>query len=240
MRAIPTLLRLSAIACAAFSTALASLVPFPTATFGGSGIPNDQVAVSTYDGQDFDITVALTAHQRYNNPALTNNGVDTFYALPGGDAANGQPGYGRWNFGFYVGFNPAPLNALAWFLQGNTVALKYDLNPAAGNGTTNELDLLGAIYTTYGPAALAGGVFQDSWNLGMGFLSGGGFNPSALGEYDFRLVVKEGASEVASSALKVVVTHTPPTSPVPDGGTSLLLVGLALPVLAAFGRAKRA
>ena len=62
--------------------------PLPAATFGGSGIPNDSVAISTHviDGGPT-ITLGLTAHQRFFNPPLTNPS-----ALFGA----------KWNFGWFV------------------------------------------------------------------------------------------------------------------------------------------
>ncbi len=239
LRPIPLLSLVLGLAAA--SPASAALLPLTQASFGGTGIPNDQVAVAIYDGPSFDITLGLTAHQRYGNPALTNNGTDTFYATPGGDGAHGQPGYANWNLGFYIGFDPLSPSASLWYLAGNTVTLKYDLNPAAGNGTTNEFDILGAVYGLYGlPALQANGVYQDSWNLGMSFLNTGpfaSFDPSALGEYDFSLVVKEGNYAVATSAIKVVVTNSPPS--VPDGGPTLLLLSLALVAVGAISRRQR-
>jgi VPDSG-CTERM motif len=85
--------------------------------------------------------------------------------------------------------------------------------------------------------AFVNGAFQNSWNLGMNFLSGGGFNPCAPGEYDFRLVAYQGYNEVASSAIRVVVAAAPPS--VPDGGSTLLLVGLALSAVVAVNRRQR-
>ena len=86
------------------------------ATFGGSGIPNDAVAITQIVDGDNVITLGLTAHQRYFNPPLVNDGAGTFAAGPGsnfGDPGNpGGPGPGTalgatWNFAFYVDIGAA-------------------------------------------------------------------------------------------------------------------------------------
>lgn len=79
-------------------TATASFGALPAATFGGSGIPNGSVVQSTCGN----VTLGLTATQRFTSPALTNDGISTFFATPGFDAS--APGtYAKWNFDFYVG-----------------------------------------------------------------------------------------------------------------------------------------
>jgi hypothetical protein len=80
--------------------------PLDDATFGGQGIPNDEVAVSNqfYDG-DVIITVAMSATQRYANPALTNDGAGTYFATPGSNfGGSGQSTVegAYWNFNYYM------------------------------------------------------------------------------------------------------------------------------------------
>ena len=54
------------------------------ATFGGSGIPNNAVAISTYtDDSGNVVTLGLTATPRYSAPAVGNDNAGTFYAMPG-------------------------------------------------------------------------------------------------------------------------------------------------------------
>ena len=57
--------------------------PLPGATFGGSGIPNDAVAITTIVDGTTTITLGLTAHQRFASPAVTNNGAGVFTAQAG-------------------------------------------------------------------------------------------------------------------------------------------------------------
>lgn len=170
------------------------------ATFGGSGIPNDSVAITTIG----DVTLGLTATQRYSNPTVTNNGHGTFFATPGEDTL---PNYARWNFSIYAN-NASSTNYL--------LQLLWDMNPGAG---TDEASL-----ATFGSGPLAAGsTFQDSWNLGMPFL-GGGFDPTAVGEYSFALILRSATGqELGRSAINVNVGHVPDTA-----STGLLtLAGLA-------------
>jgi hypothetical protein len=172
----------------------------PAATFGGSGIPNDSVAI-TINGN---LVLGLTAHQRYNNPPLTHNGAGTFVASIGNDSGNGEPDYARWNFGFFIDSMPT----------GGYVDLYYDTNPAVGNDVS-----------TFFSFAYFPGTGQDSWNLGMGFLGGATFPESSPGQYGFALIAREAnGREVGRSAILVNVGDV--RTSVPDkGSTAVLLVG---------------
>lgn len=193
------------------------------ATFGGSGIPNDAVAITTYDTGSGIVTLGLTAHQRYSNPAVANNGAGTFFAVQGGDtytpAPNTQPTWARWNFGWYV-----QNNSSTPFL----VDLLYDFDPGTGTDETALGKVNGGILPT--------ATVQDSWNLGMNFLTSlpnpptySPFNPNVPGEYSFALILKNASgTELARSAILVKV--------VPDGGVSAGLLGLGLLGLAAWSR----
>ena len=173
------------------------------ATFNGSGIPNDAVQQWT----DGTLTLGLTATQRYTNPPLTNNGAGTFFADAGGDILEGKPGYAKWNFDFYV----------AGVTNGVTTKLFFDNNPAVGNDVSTFIPFLSA-------------TGQDSWNLGMAFLGGAGFNPGADGEYGFALVAYNvDGIELGRSAIRVDVGNV--SSSVPDGGSSVLMLGSVLAVL---------
>lgn len=181
------------------------------ATFGGSGIPNDSVAITTTTSG---ITLGLTAHQRYVGPNLANDGAGTFTAFTGvsTDAPSPADPYATWNFGFYIGGSGAANYAYR---------LLYDLDPGVG---TDE-----GAHRTLGPFGLQVSPVQDSWNLGMNFLEAPDtFNPTAPGEYTFALVAYElTGQEVARSAIRVNVVPEP---------TTLMLLGLGL---AAAGRKLR-
>lgn len=191
----------------------------PAATFGGSGIPNSAVAYTNCP-QGFSLN--LTAHQRYDNPAPTNNGAGVFTALPGQDAntVSPNPAYAKWNFGYDV----QGTNRGAYSYR-----LYFDNNPASGNALDGYLAVPG----------IFGLGYANSLNLGMGVLNLGILGPApsyqpfdynAIGEYQFDLVAYDnGLNEVARTSM-LVTTGTV----VPEPSTyALMVAGLALVGVAA-------
>ncbi len=201
--------------------------PLAEATFGGSGIPNHAVAITTYSN----VTLGLTAHQRYFNPPVGNNGAGDFYAVKGADTYSTppQPSYARWNFAFYA------LNMSGSHMY---LDLLYDFDPGAGTDQSAH-GRLSVLLPTVSKAEYA---WQDSWNLGMAFLSmptsgpgfllippSGSFNPNIPGEYTFALVLRDkNNAEVARTAIRVNV--------LPDSGATAILLALSVAGLAGLRR----
>lgn len=196
----------AALACFAAAnaadTVTTSFGSLPSATFGGSGIPNDAVAITEFGLPEGSLTLGLTATARYSNPAVTNDGVGTFFAPAGGDILDSMPTFARWNFDYYssASFTPG---------SGYTLTLLYDMDPASGTSTGMFLPPIG---------------YQDSTNFGF---FGGSFDPNANGEYSFALVLARDGTEIGRSSMNVIVGSGP--SSVPDVSSTLALsfAGLA-------------
>lgn len=205
----------------------------PAATFGGSGIPNDAVAISTWTDGTVTITLGLTATERYANPPVTDDGAGTYTALAGSDAGNAM-----WNFNYYI-------NIVGGQFDDFQFELLYDFDPAAGTDSTDlgVLDFNAGIVALYGAPALGlVSNVQDSQNLAFGFLDTtsaviddptyGPFSPTAYGEYSFALNVYDGATLLDTVAINVN------TAPVPEPATMTVL-GMGLGALALSRMRKR-
>jgi len=102
-RRIPFLAALTlglGVSCAALAAPIVpqfhSFGPLPQATFGGTGIPNDRVAVTSEDT----ILLALSVSPRYAAPAVADNGAGVFTVQAGvsPDAPSPVDPYALWNF----------------------------------------------------------------------------------------------------------------------------------------------
>jgi hypothetical protein len=181
------------------------------ATYGGSGIPTDPSAITTFEN----LTLGLAATQRFVGPNLGNDGAGTYFAVPG---AAGTPLRTTWNFDYYISDSQQALAS-----NGLTYKLLYDFNPGVN---TDESQMGVFDFTTF----LSGNTLQNSQNLTFGFLStpsffitppAGAFNPFAQGEYSFALIASRDGVEVARSAINVDVGAVPEPAP-------LALIGLAV------------
>ncbi|MEM9346552.1 MAG: PEP-CTERM sorting domain-containing protein [Planctomycetota bacterium] len=203
--------------------------PLPETEFGGDGIPNDAVAIGTqlFDGTS--ITAALTAHERFFNPDVENDGAGTFTALTGTNT--GGPGStsstvgALWSFGYFI-----KVEGGGRTIQDLQFDLYYDFDPASDTAIAD----LGVIDITAG--VLLGGVpisvAEGSQNLFFSFLgtpappvltppSGSvpSFDPNAEGEYTFAIVASDPISGFAVEIVAIDVQVVPEP-------TSLALLGL--------------
>ncbi|MFK7894521.1 MAG: PEP-CTERM sorting domain-containing protein [Myxococcota bacterium] len=215
--------------------------PLNEATFGGSGIPNDEVAVARQfvDGDNV-ITVAMSATQRFSNPALGNDGAGTYLATPGSNfgGAGESPDEGAlWNFNYFI--RVEGLNGATPLLTDYQIDLFYDFDTAVDNALAS----LGQINVTAGLVLLdpSATLAEGSENLLFGFLGtgvpglvtppAGSFDANALGEYNFAIQVSRAGFSVETVAMDVQVVPEPSTA---------LLMGLGLAGLAQRRRAFRA
>lgn len=201
-----------ALTLAATSVIAAPVVPtfdsfglLAAATFAGTGIPNNAVAITNLNG----VTLGLTATPRYASPAVTNNGAGVFQAE--GGAYGPGDNLALWSFDFYVG--GASINAYTYKLLG-------DYSAAVGDAEGSYADI--SVFLSGAAGSLATpGTIQNSENLGFG-TSFAQFNPNVAGEYGFILAAYDQAGrEVSRSAILVDVSQVPEPA-------SLALVGIAL------------
>ncbi|MEM1445218.1 MAG: hypothetical protein AAGF84_04130 [Planctomycetota bacterium] len=197
--------------------------PLPQATFGGTGIPNDEVAAgSSFVSGDTTIVVALSATQRFSeNPPLTSDNAGTFFATPGSNTPASDPNGllgATWNFNFYIEVdNP---NDPTLSVDDFEVDLFYDFDPAPNTVLADlgriDIDSGTAAAVLSGDIAPNPTVVQGSQNALFGFLQNdipgfvdapplAPFDPSALGEYTFALQISGGGFAIETVSMKVVV-----------------------------------
>lgn len=202
--------------------------PLPQATFGGIGIPNDEVAAGrqiTF-GQGADevmVTVALSATQRFDNPPLTvDPNIDGLYIATAGSNFKGTGGPGGtptegalWNFNFYIEVSGAGSPVLTDF----DIDLLYDFDPGE-NTTASQLGVVD-IDTAIAADPSITDLLQDSQNLFFSSFSTpvpgvitpppGSFDPDVNGEYTIAIRVSLDQFPVETVAIKVEVIPEPTT-----------------------------
>ncbi len=191
--------------------------PLDAATFGGQGIPNQEVAISSqFSNGTSLITVAMSATQRYSNPALTNDGLGTYLAQAGSnDGLVGNSNDGAlWNFNYYINIDSDSGETLADY----DITLFYDFDPAFDNGPVGlgTINITNGILGSPDPTTT---LLQGSQNLMFGFLAtdipffinapGGTFDPNALGEYNFGISVGQAGWGVENVRMDVQVVPIP-------------------------------
>ncbi|MEM7570214.1 MAG: hypothetical protein AAF337_10505 [Pseudomonadota bacterium] len=199
-------------------------------TFGGSGIPTNNMAIQTYDvGNNDFLTLGLTATPRFSSPAPTNDGAGTFFVQPGINNEGSTPG-AQWNFSFFAGLFDSsgnPLN-LDRTLAAFELQLQFDPDP----GAATDISEFGAI-TNIG-LQIASAPFniqsQGSQNLLFASFQNGApglvdapafnmFDALATGEYSFIL----SASDAMGSGSTSITVNAVPI----PGAAPLFLTALA-------------
>lgn len=205
----------------AMATSTTTFGTLSGATWGGSGIDNNNAQITTITVSDpFTqgdvITLGLEANPRLTPGILANNGAGTYFAAPGSSA--GHPTWANWNMGFYI--SSSPDNTLSRY----SFTLTYGIE--GGSSFTFNPMLIGD--NTGAPNSA-----QNSENLGFAFLSIpiGGFDPNASATYDFTLNAYLGETFLGSDSAKVVVGNG-----VPDGGSTVIMLGFAACGLVVFKR----
>lgn len=201
-----------------------------SATFGGSGIPNNAVAITTINDGDNTITLGLTAFGRFDNVLKGNNGAGVFYASPGanyGDPNNPttqSPSHylgATWDFGFYIDSTSQSYQYQLTIFTPSGYSSFNPLDPSdnggvSGFGGQNSENLMFSDF---------GGVHNGAYST---------FNADAAGQYGFVLSTQLSNGKMAQSAIVVDVAS------VPDIASTALLLGLGLAGLVGFGlRQKR-
>ena len=218
------------------------------ATFGGSGIPNSEVAITQFEElictrscrpTGLGITLGMSAHGRYQNMLEGSDGAGTYFASPGSNVPPGSSLEGAtWNFNYFIDIQNSTLDGNYSF------KLFYDFDPVVGNDidTHGVFDITAAYGMSQTPLSDISRV-EGSQNLLFSFLGNDSpfisapastFDPNATGEYSFALAAFRGNTEVARTAIKVAVG----TAAVPEPG-ALALFGLGLLAMARRSMKKR-
>lgn len=211
------------------------------ATFGGSGIANDQVAITRYveelcTGQrcrpsGTEITLGLSAHGRYENLLEGTDGAGTYFASAGTNTPPSSSSAGAtWNFDYFVDIENGDFADYEF-------KLFYDFDATTGNDiSTHGVLNLNALESFFSQSSLDDITrAQGSQNLLFNFLGtdtpgfidapSTSFDPNALGEYTFALAAFRDDFEVARSAIRVVVEEVPEPSALALIGFGLLAMG---------------
>ena len=195
-------------------------------TWDGSGIPTDHSAFREITDGDYTIRLAMRAHGRYAYLAgVYQDPSEPIYYVEtgkygGNDSDKDDKDYAKWNFDWYVAISRTDATPNRY-----TVKLFYDFDPGTDTDEATHGWVSFAFPFQYqppqGPLVIVT-TAQDSWNLGMPFLTTGGtsngvtvtppsatFNPNVNGEYTFRLAVYKDSSDLGGVSIKVNAVPEP-------------------------------
>jgi hypothetical protein len=203
--------------------------------FFGTGNANGGWAVDTNNG----IELGLRTHQRYPSPAnVFNSGGNGTYSWADALGYGSSPGdRSSWNYDFSINVAGTPFSVADFVYQ-----LWVDSDPSAGHA-----------WTFFDPSLIPdNAVFgadyeQNSENVRFSGVGIPGYVNTIAGSYDFslRALDKNTGALLANTYMRVKVNGGTTGSDtfngsVPDGGTTLVLLGGALTGLGALRRKFRA
>jgi len=210
-------------AAAAFAAPFAPVgtnTALPANSFGGSGIPTDNVMTATSAGG---LLVGLSAHARFVGP-LATDAAGTFFA-PTGSTAPALSNNGTWNFNYIVDATNTASGLLSTYTYRLTVG-----SDALGTLSFDPVALIPDNSPT-GSTSKAG----NSENPGFNFLvfPSGVYDPNISDVYAVKLEALDGNGNViATSAININVG----ASSVPDAGSTFMMLGLAVAGIAGLRR----
>lgn len=181
--------------------------------YGGSGIPTDPVAWSTFtDAAGNTLILGLGSHGRYGNPDPTNPSDNVYEGVTGlnnGGRAGALEG-ATWNFNWFAEVIPAENSTTT--LADLGVELLYDFDPGAGTEESDHGVIPLSSFASQSDTPVF--VSQSSQNATFGWLQPDStflavtpdnfFDPFAPGEYTFAL-----QSDVGDVGIQVNVSEVP-------------------------------